>query len=87
MNRSMLQHLLEARGADFPTVAAALADLPVDDPLRQEGEASLAAADQHRADAAARHAAAQAAKAREGQGSPLEQIADLAARIAALEGG
>lgn len=83
MNAATLIRLAALHGPDYAPVARALADIPEDDPTRV-AIAAMAVAEQERD---ARRAAAEAAKSQAGQGSPVERLAALEARVAALEAG
>ena len=72
-------------GPEFPAVVAGLAALPDDHPLKIEAARQAAAAEAAANERAALRAAAAAGRAQAGLGSPVERLAALEARVAALE--
>ena len=87
MDEATIQRLIITRGPDFPPVANALAELPDAHPLKVQAAADKAAADAHAASQAALRSAADTAKGRAGGGSTPQRLADIEARLAALEAG
>ena len=87
MDDLTLTRLVLMWGPDVPPVAAGFSALPDDHPLRVHIEQERVDAQERAAERAALRAAAEMGKGQAGQGSPVERLAALEARVAALEEG